>query len=220
MGIFKRISDIFRSNVHDALDNAEDPEKMIKLMLIDMKESMNKSTAALAKAMAHTKQMENKYKMHEAAALDWQNKAKAALTAGKEDLAKAALERKATEDQNAAQYKAMYDQSNATTTKLKEQHDLLKKKYDEAKMKESMLIARSQNAEAQAEIAKNVGGMGENSFADFSKFEEKILAKEAEAEAYTGMNSENVDINQQFAELEKTSSVDAELEKLKASMNQ
>ncbi len=64
MGIFKRISNIFRSNVHDALDKAEDPEKMIKLMLINMKVSMNKSTAALARAMAQTKQIENKYRFH------------------------------------------------------------------------------------------------------------------------------------------------------------
>lgn len=218
MGFFKRVSDIFRSNVNDALDKAEDPEKMIKLMTVDMKESITKSTAALAQAMAHTKQMERKMQFHKTASEEWQSKAMAALNAGNEDLAKKALAKKAVEDQNFQQYEEMFNQSNATTEKLKGQLTKLKQKYDEAKAKESMLIARSKNAKAQSEMAKNIGGFSDNSFASFDKFEQKILANEAEAEAFTDMSGEEIALEDEFAELEKNSSVDAELEKLKQMM--
>lgn len=219
MGFFKRFSDIFRANVNDALDKAEDPEKMIKLMTVDMKESITKSTAALAQAMAHTKQMERKMNFHKQASEGWQSKAMAALKAGKEDLAKKALGRKAVEDQNYQQYLGMYEQSSATTEKLKGQLNKLKQKYDEAKAKESMLIARSKNAKAQADMAKNIGGFNENSFASFDKFEQKIMANEAEAEAYTEMAGEDIALEDEFADLEQGSAVDAELEKLKQMMN-
>jgi len=219
MGFFKRIGDIFRSNVNDALDKAENPEKMIKLMVVDMKESITKSTAALAQAMAHTKQMERKMNFHKQKAEEWNAKAKAALGAGKEDLARQALSKKSVEDTNAQQYEGMYNQSKATTDKLKKQLDSLKQKYDEAKAKESMLIARSKNADAQAEMAKNIGGFNENSFGNFDKFEEKILAKESEAEAFTEMGAEDISLDEEFAELETNTAVDDDLAKLKAEMN-
>jgi phage shock protein A len=219
MGFFKRIGDIFRSNVNDALDNAENPEKMIKLMVVDMKESMTQSTAALAKAMAHTKQMEKKKDFHKAQSEAWQQKAMAALQAGNEDLAKKALAQKNVEDQNFAQYNGMFEQADATTTKLKAQLDKLKQKYDEAKAKESMLIARSKNAEAQADIAKNIGGFNDNAFANFDKFEEKIMEKEAEAEAFTDMSAVEIELEDEFAALETNTAVDAELAKLKEMMN-
>lgn len=219
MGFFKRMSDIFRSNVNDALDKAENPEKMIKLMVVDMKESITKSTAALAQAMAHTKQMERKMNFHKQKAAEWTEKAKAALGAGKEDLARQALSKKSVEDANTQQYESMFNQSSATTEKLKQQLEQLKQKYDEAKAKESMLIARSKNADAQAEMAKNIGGFNENSFANFDKFEEKILAKESEAEAYTEMGADDISLDEQFAELESNTAVDDDLAKLKAEMN-
>ncbi|MCB9189377.1 MAG: PspA/IM30 family protein [Flavobacteriales bacterium] len=219
MGFFKRIGDIFRSNVNDALDKAENPEKMIKLMVVDMKESINQSTAALAKAMAHTKQMEKKMQFHKAQSDAWQQKAMAALQAGNEELAKKALAKKNVEDTNYENYKGMYEQADATTTKLKGQLEKLKAKYDEAKAKESMLIARSKNAEAQSDIAKNIGGFNENAFANFDKFEEKILEKEAEAEAYTDMSGAEIALEDEFAAIETDTAVDAELAKLKEMMN-
>lgn len=220
MGFFKRMKDIFRSNVNDALDNAENPEKMIKLMVVDMKESITQSTAALAKAMAHTKQMEKKMNFHKKQSDAWQQKAMTALKSGNEELAKKALGKKNIEDTNYANYKGMYDQADATTTKLKGQLQKLKAKYDEAKAKESMLIARSKNADAQADIAKNIGGFNDNAFANFDKFEEKIIEKEAEAEAFTDMSGEEIALDDEFAAIEADTAVDSELAKLKEMMNQ
>lgn len=219
MGIFSRISDIFKSNVNDALDNAEDPEKMIKLMVIEMQESVNKATSGLATAMAQEKKLERDLDKYKLMSEDFKSKATQAMQAGNEDLARKALAKKAEADQQAAQYQAMFDSASAMTTKLKEQVDGLKAKLSEARLKESTLIARSQTAKAQTDIAKQIGGFDSNSFAKFDKFEEKILKSESEAQAFTELSDSNKSIDDDFKLLTKNSQVDDEFEKLKASLN-
>lgn len=219
MGIFSRISDIFKSNVNDALDNAEDPEKMIKLMVIEMQESVNKATSGLATAMAQEKKLERDLDKYKAMSEDFKSKATQAMQAGNEDLARKALAKKAEADQQAAQYQAMFDSASGMTTKLKEQVDGLKAKLSEARLKESTLIARSQTAKAQTDIAKQIGGFDSNSFAKFDKFEEKILKSESEAQAFTELSDSNKSIDDDFKLLTKNSQVDDEFEKLKASLN-
>lgn len=219
MGIFSRISDIFKSNVNDALDNAEDPEKMIKLMVIEMQESVNKATSGLATAMAQEKKLERDLDKYKLMSEDFKSKATQAMQAGNEDLARKALAKKAEADQQAQQYQAMFDSASAMTTKLKEQVDGLKAKLSEARLKESTLIARSQTAKAQTDIAKQIGGFDSNSFAKFDKFEEKILKSESEAQAFTELSDSNKSIDDDFKLLTKNSQVDEEFEKLKASLN-
>jgi len=222
MGIFSRISDIFKANVNDALDKAEDPAKMIKQMVIDMQQAIAKSTSSLATAMAQEKKMEREYKKHAKAAQDWENKAAAALNAGNEDLARKALAQKAQADTQAAQYKQMYESAAAQCSKMKEQVDTLKQKLNEARMKESTLIARSDMAKTQKQLAKETGGFDANSrFAKFDKFEEKILKQEAEAQALTDLSSDgSASLNDEFKELAQNSQVDDDLARLRAKLNQ
>jgi phage shock protein A len=219
MGIFGRIADIFKANINDLLDKAEDPEKMIKQMVLEMQESVTKATSGLAQAMAQEKKLQRDYEKFVAASNDWKNKAAQALQAGNEDLARKALAKKAEADQQAAQYKQLYENAAATSATLKQQVDHLKAKLDEAKMKEQTLIARSQAAKAQKEIAKQVGGFDSNSFAKFDKFEEKILKAEAEANAFMEMSSDKTSLDDEFKALEKNSAIDDELARLKAELN-
>ena len=222
MGIFGRINDIFKANVNDALDKMEDPEKMIKQMVIEMQEAIAKATSGLATAMAQEKKLERDYNQYKSAAESWEQKAMQALNAGNEDLARKALAKKAEADQQATQYQQMYEQASQTTTKLKGQVDQLKAKLNEARMKESTLIARSQAAKAQKTIAKQVGSFDTgNSFAKFDKWEQKILKNEAEAEAFTELaEGTNANLDDDFKLLEKNTSVDDDLAKLKAKLNQ
>jgi phage shock protein A len=220
MGIFNRIADIFRSNINDALDKAEDPEKMIKLMVIEMQEALTKSTSALAQAMGNEKRLERQYQQLQSSSEDMQNKAMTALRAGNEPLAKGALAKKAQVDAQVAQYKQMYESASATTTQMRSQVDKLKAKLDEARMKESTLIARSQHAKAQTQMAKSLGGFDDNAFAKFDKFEQKVLKSEAEAQAFTELSASNTSLDDQFAELQKNNQVEDELAKLKAMLNQ
>jgi phage shock protein A len=103
MGIFSRIADIFKANINDTLDKAEDPEKMIKLMVIEMQEALTKSTSALAQAMGNEKRLERQYQQLQSSSEDMQSKAMTALKAGNESLAKSALVKKAQVDGQVAQ---------------------------------------------------------------------------------------------------------------------
>ena len=222
MGIFGRIGDIFKANVNDALDKMEDPEKMIKQMVIEMQEAIAKATSGLAQAMAQEKKLERDYKKHQQAAQNWEQKAMQALNAGNEDLARKALSKKAEAETQANQYKGMYDQAHTTTQKLKSQVEQLKAKLNEARMKESTLIARNQAAKAQKQIAKQVGSFDTSSnFAKFDKWEQKILKNEAEAQAFTELSEgDSTSLDDEFLQLEQNSKVDDDLARLRAKLNQ
>jgi phage shock protein A len=220
MGFFSRIADIVSANVNDLLDKAEDPEKMIKLMVLEMNEAVTKSTSALAQAMGNEKRLEMQYNKLKVSSDDMQSKAVTALKAGNEDLAKQVLVKKATIDSQLAQYKEMYDQAASTTATMKAQVDKLKMKLDEARMKEQTLIARSKNAKAQTEFSKQLGGFDENSFAKFDKMEEKVLKQEAEAQAFNQLAEGETSLDDQLAKLEQDNQVNDELAKLKAMLNQ
>lgn len=93
-GIFARISDIFKANINDLLDKAEDPEKMIKQMVIEMEEAVNKATTAVGSAIANEKMLEKQHVEKKKLAGEWQQRAVKAVNAGRDDLARQALEKK------------------------------------------------------------------------------------------------------------------------------
>lgn len=222
MGIFTRISDILKSNVNDLIDRAEDPEKMVKQVIIDMQAELNKATQNYGKAKASERLAEKKYTEAQKVSANWEAKAKAALSQGNQDLAKQALAKKVKADEDVANYKEMYDSISAQTDAIAEQVEALKGKLDEAKSKQAMLIARSQMADTQKNLAKASGGFdGQSAMEKFNRMEEKIERKEAEAAAFTeiagsGRDSELVD---SFEKMETDSKVDAELARLMAEMN-
>lgn len=215
MGIFNRIADIFKANVNDALDKAEDPEKMLKQMIIEMEESVNKTTLAVAGAIANEKSLQRKLEKAEKEQTDWEQKAIKALQAGREDLAKAALEKKAVAERNTNDLKPLHAQAKSTADKLREQLNKLKAKLDEARSRQSTLIARSQAAKAQKQISQSMGGLGSDAFSKFDKYESKIEKSEAEAEAYGELAGDDTGLDDEFKQLETSSSSDADLLALK-----
>lgn len=220
MGIFSRIADIFKANVNDALDRAEDPEKMLKQMIIEMEESVNKATLAVAQAIANEKSLERKIAKAHEQSREWEQKAIQALQAGREDLARAALERKAVADRNMADLQPIYEQAKTTTTKLRQQLDQLKAKLDEARARQSTLIARSQAAKAQKQIAQAFSGVGSDAFSKFDKFEGKIEQLEAEASAFEQLAGESSSLEQEFKLLGSSATVEQDLARLKSSLGQ
>ncbi len=218
MGIFGRITDIFKANVNDALDNAEDPEKMLKQMVIEMEESVNKTTLAVANAIANEKSLDRKLAKARAESNDWQQKAAQALGAGREDLARAALQKKQVSDRNIMDLEPIYATAKATSDKMRQQLDALKNKLDEARSRQSTLIARSQAAKAQKQIAQSFAGVGSDAFSKFDKFEGKIEKLESQAEAFEQLAGQNTKLEDEFKLLSANSSVDSDLLALKASM--
>lgn len=218
MGIFSRIADIFKANVNDALDKAEDAEKMLKQMVVEMEQSVNKATLAVANAIANEKNLERKLEKARREKDDWEQKAVQALNAGRDDLAKAALEKKVISERNFQDLQPVYEQARNTSDKMRTQLNSLKAKLDEARSRQSTLIARSQAAKAQKQIAQSFSGVGSDAFSKFDKYETKIEQLESQAEAFETLAGENTKLEDEFKMLGTSSSVDAELLALKEKM--
>jgi phage shock protein A len=217
MSIFSRIADVFKANVNDALDKAEDPEKMLKQMVLEMEESVHKTTLAVANAIANEKGLERKMEKARRDATEWEQKAMQALQANREDLAKAALEKKSLSDRNFRDLQPIHTQAKETSTKLRQQLDSLKNKLDEARTRQSTLIARSQAAKAQKQISKQMSGVGSDAFSKFDKFEGKIEKLESEALAFEELAGSNTALEDEFKQL-GSATVDSDLLALKAKM--
>lgn len=221
MGIFQRLSDLLKSNINDLIDKAEDPEKMVKQIILDMQKELNKSTQALGKAVASERMAEKQYQNSQQISADWESKAKAALAAGNTELAKKALAKKVKADEDTASYKEMYETISKQTADIKEQVETLKSKLDEAKSRQAILIARSQMADTQKNLAKSVGGFDASSSTEkFNRMEEKIIRKEAEADAFADISDSLNGVDKDnFDELQTNAKVDDELRRLMAEMN-
>lgn len=221
MGIFQRLSDLLKSNINDLIDKAEDPEKMVKQIILDMQKELNKSTQALGKAVASERMAEKQYQNSQQISADWESKAKAALAAGNTELAKKALAKKVKADEDTASYNEMYETISKQTADIKEQVETLKSKLDEAKSRQAMLIARSQMADTQKNLAKSVGGFDASSSTEkFNRMEEKIIRKEAEADAFADISDSLNGVDKDnFDELQTNAKVDDELRRLMTEMN-
>ena len=226
MGVFQRLSDLLKSNVNDLIDRAEDPEKMVKQIIIDMQTELTKATQNYGKAKASERLAEKKYLEAQKISSDWEAKAKVALSKGDQELAKQALARKVKADEDLNNYKEMYESISAQTDAIGDQVEVLRAKLEEAKSRQAMLIARSQMAETKKNLAKAAGGFdGNSSLEKFQKMEEKIERKEAEADAFTEIAGNNLaggsgdDLRDSFEKLESDAKVDAELQRLMAEMN-
>ena len=197
MGIFNRISDIIKSNVNDLIDRAEDPEKMVKQIIIDMQKELKKSTEALGKAKTSERLAKRQYEDAMKVSAEWESKAKSALQAGDTELAKKALAKKVKADEDVANYKEMYDTISTQTEAIENQVEAVKAKLDEAKSRQAMLIARSQMADTKKNLAQSLGGIDSSSSSEkFDRMEDKIIRKEAEADAFAdiaGTDSGNDD---------------------------
>lgn len=220
MAIFERLGDLIRSNINDLIDKAEDPEKMVKQIIIDMEDQLKKSTQSLGTAMGSVNQVKKQLEGAKEQSKNWEEKAKMALSQGNEALAKQALENKVKQDQMVAQYQEMYNSMDAQVTEIRNQVDVLKQKLEEARSKQAMLVARSQMADAKEKMSKSLGNMDSKSaFAKMEKMERKIEQKESQADAFAQISGTEQSTNDPFAEMETNSAVDAELERLKKEMN-
>ena len=221
MGVFQRLSDILKANVNDLIDRAEDPEKMVKQIIIDMQTELSKATQNYGKAKASERMAEKRYLDAKQVSDSWETKAKQAIAAGREDLAKQALAKKVKADEDVTAYKDMYESISNQTEAIGDQVEVLKAKLDEAKSRQAMLIARAQMADTKKGLAKASGGFGGNSAQEkLDRMEEKISMKEAEADAFAEIAGNGDDeLNDSFAQLENDAKVDAEFARLMAEMN-
>jgi len=220
MGVFSRLSDILKSNINDLLDKAEDPEKMVKQIIIDMQKELTTATQNLGKAKASERLAQKKMDDAVKVSQSWESKAKAALSQGNQEMAKQALAKKVKADEDVAAYTEMYQSICTQTEAIEDQVEVLKSKLDEAKSRQAMLIARSQMADTRKALAKSQGGFdGASALEKFDRMEEKIQRKEAEADAFAEIGGNDDELVESFDQIEKDAKVDAELARLMAEMN-
>lgn len=220
MSIFERVSDLVRANINDLIDRAENPEKMVKQIIIDMEDQLRKATQGLGTAMGSLNQVKNQLANAQAQSAQWESKAKACLEQGNEDLAKQALENKVKQDKMVAQYQEMCTSMEKQVNDIKSQLDVLKQKLEEARSKQAMLVARSQMADAKSQMARTLGNMDSKSaFAKMDKMEKKIEQKEAQADAFSEVSGVQESDLDPFEQMDKENSINAELERLKKEIN-
>lgn len=216
MGIFSRFQDIVNSNINSLLDRAEDPEKMIRMMIQEMEETLIEVRSTSAKVIADKKTLERRMITLQKDAEDWESKAAMALNKGREDLARAALAEKSAAEETLELAHQELDAIEAHLSDLNSEVSQLQHKLDDAKAKQKAMIAREQTTRSRLEIRRRFNRDKLNeAFDKFERYERKMDDMEAEVESY---DIGTKDLAEEIADLERDEHIDKALEKLKKKM--
>src|SRR5919198_1604644 len=224
MGLFDRLSTLLRSNINDLISRAEDPEKMLNQILVDMRSQLAKAKQQVATAIADEKRLRDQADAEYRQGQDWEKRAMLALQEGREDLAKQALVRQSEHMSHAQQLEQTWESHRLETEKLKNSLRDLNDKIEEAKRKKNLLVARQRRAQAQKRIAETMSSLSEKSAFDaFARMEERIEQNERQLKAAVEIDEEfsGDTLANQFKQLERgaaATTVDMRLLELKQKM--
>jgi len=222
MGILERIRTVLKSNINALISKAEDPEKMLNQLLMDMNEQLIEAKKQVAMSIADEKKLERQLLENKGQAEEWERKAMLAVKATKDDLAREALVRKQEYDGYASSFQKEWDAQHSAVEQLKDALRQLQSKIEEAARKKNLLVARAKRAEAQKQIQQTMGSLSAtSSFDTFDRMAQKVDQIEAEADAMKELASITPDqkLEDKFKELESSgASADQLLEDLKAKM--
>jgi len=214
MGIFSRFTDIVNSNINALLDKAEDPEKMVRLIIQEMEDTLVEVRSASAKTLANKKEIVNQIAKYESDASDWEAKAELALSKDREDLARAALQEKKKSAEAAEALSKELAIVDEQIRKLQDEIGQLQEKLADAKSRQKAIIMRQKTASSRLEVKKTLDSTKvDNAMGRFEQYERKIDDLESQVEAYDlGKKT----LQDEFAELEASDKVEDELAALKA----
>jgi len=214
MGIFTRFSDIVNSNINAILDKAEDPEKIVRLMIQEMEDTLVEVRSAAARSIADKKDLNRKIESLDRERSDWGDKAELAMRKGREDLAKAALVEKSRVASAVELLKEDYVAVDDGLAKLNEDIARLESKLEDAKARQKTLLARHKPASSRLAARKKIHDYKiDDAMVRFEAYTRRIDDVEGRVEAYDlGLPK---DLNHEFASLEAEESVKKELDALK-----
>ncbi len=224
MGLFDRLATLIKSNINDLISSAENPEKMLNQIIVDMRDQLVKAKQQVAAAIADEKRLRDQADDEYKQAQDWEAKAMLAVKENRDDLAKQALVRQNEHALHAHQLETTWQSHQSETEKLKSSLVDLNDKIEEAKRKKNLLLARQRRAQAQKRIAETMSAMSEKSaFEAFARMEEKITQNERMIKASSEIDEEITGdrLQHDFKVLEKTAGgagADAQLLALKQKM--
>lgn len=214
MGILDRLSRLIRANLNDLIKRAEDPAKIIEQALEDMRTTLRDAREEVAGAMAEAKKLERDQQSYAEQVKAWELKATEALKAGREDLAREALKRKAQAQSLSDGFNQQVSQQNQMIGQLLTQLKALEAKIQEAESKKTLLLARKKGVEAAETVRRMESKIDAHSAVEaFDEMEKRIMAMEDKHQALSEMDKS--DIEKELAGLSGDKTVDDDLARLK-----
>jgi len=208
MGIFQKLSLLIRSNLNDLIARAENPEKMLEQVIIDMREQQTKAKQEVALAIAEERKLKAQVEAEAKQSQEWERRAMLALQQGREDLARQALMRQQEYAERARSLHETWQRQAADTEKVKDALRQLQVKIEEAQRKKNLLIAKQKRAQAQRRIHETMAGLSDTSaFETFERMAQKIEHTERLALAAAEVSEElsGDPLEKQFKALEASS---------------
>lgn len=214
MSIFSRFSDIINSNINAILDKAEDPEKMVRLIIQEMEETLVEVRTQSAKLIADKKELGRRSERLQKESGEWERKAEIALSKDREDLARAALKEKTEALEAVENISSDLEQIEGNLKKLSDDIGLLQQKLTDARARQKALVMRGKTAQTRMGVRRQLHDVNiDDAMNRFERYERKIDDLEGEVEAYDlGQRS----LSDEIGELEADEKVDEELARLKA----
>ena len=219
MGIFSRMTDIINSNINSMLDQAEDPEKMIRLIIQEMEDTLVEVRSSSARVLADRKAAARRLEQVEAEAQTWEDKARLAISKGREDLARAALQEKQAIEEEVAVVEAELKATDEHIEQLNEEVAKLQQKLSDAKAKQKAMMMRSKTVESRIKVKRQMHREKlDDAFARFEHFERRMDNLEGQLESMDLGREVAPDLAAEINGLEEDERISDELERLKAEM--
>ena len=218
MGLFSRFTDIVNANINSMLDKAEHPEKMIRLIIQEMEETLVEVRSTAAKHIAEKKTLVRQIKSVESSMANWHNKAELAIEKDREDLAKSALIEKHKCSEQLAYLQEQLAELEDYLVSIQDDSTGLQEKLAEAKRRQEALLLRQQSAHVRLKVREKAAVHNiDEAISKFERYQQKIDKVEAQIEAYdlTANASANSDLDSQFRALAADETIEQELEQMK-----
>ena len=220
MGLFQRLKDIMEANLSELLNKAEDPEKLLNLYIDRATEELKTFNIQVNRAVADELMLRQKLEASQKEIESWSTQARVAITQNRDDLARIALDRKRTAENNVAQYQAQLADQQKAVAELRDNYRFLEEKLNKARSERDQLVIRQRRAKAMKQAGEAVQEISSSSaLSNFDRMRDKVDRDEAEAQA-TQLSIGNT-VEDEFAKLKKSAdemAVDDELARLKAEM--
>ena len=217
MSIFSRLSDIINSNISSLLDKAENPEKMIRMVIQEMEETLVEVRSGTAKVIAEKKTLHRRAEQLRRQAEEWQSKAELAMSKDREDLAKAALVEKASVITTVELLDSEMLKLDETLDKLSHEIDQLQSKVNDARARQKTIVMRTTATQSRVDVNRQLHNFNiDNAMNKFEYYEKKIDLMEGQVES---MTRESKGLHSEFEELARKEKIDLELQAIKSKLN-
>jgi phage shock protein A len=219
MGIFSRMTDIINSNINAMLDQAEDPQKMIRLIIQEMEDTLVEVRSSSARVLADRKEAARRREQVQAEVTSWEDKAKLAISKGREDLARAALQEKRAIEEEVAVVEAELLATDEHIEQLNTEVAQLQQKLTEAKAKQQAMLMRSKTVESRIKVKRQIQRESlDDAFSRFEQFERRMDNLEGQLDAMDLGRDVPPDLAAEIDALQEDARINDELARLKAEL--